>query len=24
LKEFVESLNSNRVEYLVAGAFAVA
>lgn len=24
LKEFVESLNSNRVDYLVAGAFAVA
>lgn len=24
LKEFVESLNSNKVEYLVVGAFAVA
>ena len=24
LREFIELLNSNRVEYLVVGAFAVA
>jgi hypothetical protein len=24
LREFVESLNSNRVDYLIVGAFAVA